>query len=111
MTSWKNKHVITKNLADRCARCDQFIIGASLGHEFIMCALFYDSSIWHHRDDVSRLDSWEPVSDDDAGSSFSGLIQCRLDSLWENGALSGTYFKKRCRGGVVHTSLKACRLI
>lgn len=78
-----------RRLADRSTRCDQFIIGAHLGHEFIMCALFYDSSFRHHCYDVSSLDCRQPVSDDDAGSSFSRLVQSQLDSLQENRALSG----------------------
>lgn len=32
-------------LADRSTCCDQFVIGAPLGHEFIMCALLDDSSV------------------------------------------------------------------
>lgn len=79
-----------RHLADRSACCDQFIIGAPLGHEFIMSALFYDNSMRHDCYDVSSLDSGQPVSNDDAGSSFSRLIQSRLDSLWENRALSGS---------------------
>lgn len=70
-----------RHLADRSACCDQFIIGSPLGHEFIMRALFYDSSMRHHCYDVSGLDSRQPVSDDDAGSSFSRLIQGSLDRL------------------------------
>lgn len=70
-----------KHLADRSTCCDQFIIGAPLGHEFIMRALLYDNSTGHHCDDVSGLDSRQPVSDDNAGSSFSCIIQGRLDSL------------------------------
>lgn len=81
---------VCRRLADRSACGDQFMIGAPLGHEFIMCALLYDSSLRHHRYDVSSLDSRQPVSDDDAGSSSSCLIQSRLDSLQENRALSGT---------------------
>lgn len=80
-----------RRLADRSPCCDQFMIGSPLGHECIVCALLYDSSMKHHRYDVSSLDSRQPVSDDDAGSSFSRLIQSRLDSLQENRALSGTF--------------------
>lgn len=46
-----------------------------------MCAFFNDGATRHDRDDVSRLDGGQPVSDDDAGSSFSGLIQSRLNRL------------------------------
>lgn len=56
-----------------------------------MCAFFYDSPTRHHCYDVSSLDSRQPVSDDDAGSSFSRLIQSSLDCLQENRALSGTH--------------------
>lgn len=65
---------VCRRLTDRSACCDQFIIGTPLGHEFIMCVLLYDRSIRHHCYDVSSLDSRQPVSDDDAGSSFSCLI-------------------------------------
>lgn len=46
-----------------------------------MGAYFNDSATRHDRDDVSRLDGGQPVSNDDASSSFSGLIQSRLDCL------------------------------
>lgn len=46
-----------------------------------MRAFFNDGAARHDRDDVSRLDGGQPVSDDDAGSSFSGLVQSRLDRL------------------------------
>lgn len=46
-----------------------------------MCAFFNDGATRHDRDDVSRLDGGQPVSDDDAGPSFSGLIQSRLNRL------------------------------
>lgn len=46
-----------------------------------MRALFNDGTARHDRDDVSRLDGGQPVSDDDAGSSFSGLVQSRLNCL------------------------------
>lgn len=49
-----------------------------------MCASFYDSSIRHHCYDVSLLDSRQPVSDDNASSSFHCLIQSTLDNLQEN---------------------------
>lgn len=90
-------HIICgcRHLADRSTCCDQFIIGAPLSHEFIMCALFYNNSVRHHCYDVSSLDSREPVSDDDAGSSFSCLVQSSLDSLQENTALSWTHSSRK----------------
>ena len=77
-----------RRLADRSACCDQFIIGAPPGHKFIMCVLFYDSSVGHHCYDVSSLDSRQPVSDDDASSTFSRFIQSGLHTLQENRDLS-----------------------
>lgn len=71
-------------LADGGARCDQFVIGTPLGHEFFMCALFYDNSLRHHCYDVSSLNGGQSVSNDYTGASFSGLIQSSLDSLQEN---------------------------
>lgn len=61
------------------------MIGALLGHEDIVRALFNDGAARHDRDDVSRLDGGQSVSDDDAGSSFSGLVQSRLYRLRGHG--------------------------
>lgn len=55
-----------------------------------MCAFLYDSPTRHHCYDVSSLNGRQPVSDDNAGSSYSGFIQCRLDRLQENGDVSET---------------------
>lgn len=68
-------------LADRSTRRYQFIIGTLLGHKVIVSAFFNDGAARHDCDDVSCLDGGQPVSDDDAGSSFSCLIQSRLDRL------------------------------
>lgn len=68
-------------LTDGSTSGDQFIIGPSLGHKWIMCAFFYHNSMRHHSYDVSGLNRREPVSDDDAGSTFSCLIQGWLNCL------------------------------
>lgn len=68
-------------LADRGSRGDKFVIRSSLGHQFIVCAFFYDRPTRHHCYDVSSLDCRQPVSDDDTSSSFSGFVQSRLDGL------------------------------
>lgn len=68
-------------LADRGSCWDKFIISSSLGHQFIVCAFFYDRPTRHHRYDVSILDGRQAVSDDDTSSSFSGFVQSRLDGL------------------------------
>lgn len=53
-----------------------------------MCALLDDSSMRHHSYDVCSLDGGQPVSDDDAGSSFSCLIQSSLHGLQDKKSLS-----------------------
>lgn len=94
-------HMLIIALADRSPCFDQFIVGPPLGHEITMSALLNDGSIGHHRYDVGIPDRRQPVSDGDAGPSFSRLIQSRLDDLKrEQGCCSEPRFTLMFLGGV-----------
>lgn len=67
-----------------------------------MCAFFNDGAARHDCDDVSRLDGGQPVSNDDAGSSFSGLIQSRLDRLQ---AHRGNILSEFCSSMLIHAQM------
>lgn len=62
-----------------------------------MRALLYYNSTRHHRNDVSSLDSRQPVSNDDTGSSFSCFIQSRLNSLQKYKVLSETHSSNKLK--------------
>lgn len=64
---------------------DEFVIGSFLGHQFFMGPLFNHSPLWHDSNDIWILDGRQAMSDDNAGPTFSGLVQGDLHCLQREG--------------------------